>query len=104
MAVDFNDHGNVSMLELFNNSGYREQKNRITEKLIEGILLKKPAILESWIIESENTRATPAWYVSQKGDQWVVGLYPGGKELKFSDKTKAVACYIMKYMKALSGL
>jgi len=104
MAVDFNDQGNVSMLELFNKSGYKTQETEISEELIEEFLLKKPDLLESWLMESENTRATPAWYVSPKDNNWIVGLYPGGKEKKFSDKTKAVACYIKKYMEALSEL
>lgn len=104
MAVDYNSQGNVSMLELFYRSGYRKQESRITEELIEKLLLKNPDLVESWLIESENTRTTPAWYVLPKDNKWVVGLYPGGKELIFGDKNKACACYIKKYMEALNGL
>lgn len=104
MAVTFNSQHDISMLELLNCSGYRDLKNEISEELILEYLEKNADLVESWLMEAENTRGTPAWYISNKGNNWVVGLCPGGKELEYNDKNKACACYIKHYMEALSKL
>jgi len=104
MVVTFNSRRDFSMLELMNSSGYRGLKQEISEDLIQEYLEKNSELVESWVMESENTRGSPAWYISNKGSKWLVGLYPGGKELEFNDKYKACACYIKNYMEALSEL
>ena len=104
MAVTFNSQRDVSMLELMNSSGYRTIKNEISEELIQKYLENNSDLVESWLLESENTRGTPAWYISREGSKWFVGLYPGGEELQFSNKYKACACYVKNYMEALSEL
>jgi hypothetical protein len=104
MAVTFNSQRDVSMLELLNRSKYRELKSEITEELIKGHLEKNAVLVQSWLMESENNRGSPAWYISSKDNKWIVGYYPGGEEFEFNNKNIACACYIKHYMEALSEL
>ncbi len=104
MADDFKSQRDVSLLELFNQSGYREVKNEITEELIESYLNKNSNLVQSWLTESEDTRGTPAWYISSKNNIWIVGFYPGGEQLEFNEINRACACYVKRYMESLSEL
>jgi hypothetical protein len=105
LAQDFAREGGVSMLALLRRSGYSEAVP-ISEERIEAYLRHHPELVESWLMESRNTRGTPAWYLldSRDGGDWTVGYYPGETKSQFRDKFKACAFYVQQFVRELSDL
>ena len=103
LAQDFAREGDVSMVALLHRSAYSEA-DPISQDSIEDYLRSHPELVESWVMESLNTRSTPAWYLREAvgGSDWKVGLYPDGMEYHFSDKFKACAFYVRQFVRELS--
>ncbi len=90
-----------SLWNLFQESGYQESSDEVTEELIEIYLDKNPSLTQSWLSHSEDNRGTPAWYFIFKNNKWIVGFYPGGIDMEFMESNKACAHYIKMLMRSL---
>ena len=91
------------MLELFHRSGYSGQE-ALTVGEIEHYLRDHPELIDSWLLESQDTRASAAWYFMKPREQsqtWIVGFCPGTESHEFSDKYRACAVYIDKFIENL---
>ena len=105
MAIDFQNKGNVSMRELFTNSGYINIEEKPNEKHFEQCLNNNSDLIQSWLDNSMNTRGSSSWYITENSNtEWLVGFYPNGKEQVFKNLNKACAFYINNYAKQLYDL
>jgi hypothetical protein len=103
MAVDFRNKKNVSMLELFRLSGFSGGEP-IREAELAAYLRGHPELIDSWLLESVDTRYSPAWYFKPPEDgskDWVVGYCPRTEIRKFADKYDACAFYVSRFVDRL---
>jgi hypothetical protein len=104
LAARFQDQAESSMGELLARSGY-SLSDEISDESIEEYLKSHPELVNSWLIESRNTRENPAWYIfpPKDGSDWVVTHYPDASKHTFTDKFKACAFYVRVYVKQLGS-
>lgn len=94
MPSEFTSRGNISIKELFEKSGYQQNYFEITEINIEEYLTENKHLVETWRRFSEDQRCIPTYYFIQNEEKWIVGYYPNGDELEFTESIKACAYYI----------
>ena len=83
MPLACRERGDVSMADLLAESGYTDCPDDITEGDLEKHIREHPDLIQLWLVESEDQRCTPAWYLKAPAEGspargWVVGFYPGG--------------------------
>ena len=106
MPKDFRDRGNISMVGLLEESGYLESSDKITEEALEDYFKENNELIEDWLLESMDTRSSPAWYFKSptdhtRADNWTVGFYPDGDIYKFNEGYKACAFYVKRFLEKL---
>ncbi len=99
IPVDFHELGNKSWNTLLKESGYLENREKVTVDKIEEALRLRSNLINDWIQFSDDNRSTPAWVLG-KGDsgKYSVTHYPEGKEfqdLVTLDGFKACAYFII---------
>lgn len=104
LAARFQDQAELSMGELLGRSGFA-LGDEISDDDLESCLKAHPELVNAWLIESRNTRESPAWYIfpPKDGSQWVVSHYPDNSKHTFQDKFKACAFYVRVYVKQLAS-
>ena len=104
LAERFQDQAELSMGEMLARSGFA-LTNEISDEALEQYLREHPELVNSWLIESKNTRENPAWYIlpPKDGSQWIVTHYPDNNKYTFEDKFKACAFYVRVYVKQLAA-
>jgi hypothetical protein len=100
MALDFKEHGNISMVVLLKKSGYVAFHTEITENKLSEYLRNHTDLIDTWITESDNKRTSAGWYIKEIEDRfkkskiWTVGYYPNGKVREFSEGADACGFYV----------
>ena len=100
MASDFYRLRNRSILDLLKSSGYVQDHDAITEQQLQVVFEANPELIHPWFILSEDKRTKYGYYLlppggsPNKGADWVVGYYPGGKEEHFSGGPSACARFV----------
>lgn len=92
------------MLDLFRLSGYSEP---ISENEFAEHLEVHPDLIEAWLLESADTRYSPAWYFrpcNSNPKTWEVGLYPGTEIHRFGDQYSACAFYVCRFIDQLGKI
>lgn len=112
MPVMFKSLGNISMIDLLVQSGYRSSPGSVTAARIRRHLRAHPELLDPWLFHSEDQRCSPAWFLAEPGNpsgnesSWAVGLMTENAEVislkRFSNRTAATAHYIMRQAENLS--
>jgi hypothetical protein len=104
LAAEFQDQAEASIGTLLSRTGY-SLGQPISDEALEEYLRGNPILVNSWLIESKNTRENPAWYLNppKTGTGWVVSYYPDNIQEKFEDKFKACAFYIRVYVLQLAA-
>lgn len=104
LAAEFQDQAELSMGELLAKSGY-SLAQEISDQALEEYFRIHPELVNSWLIESRNTRENPAWYIfpPKNGSAWLVTHYPDTINHTFTDKFKACAFYVRVYVKQLGS-
>ncbi len=108
MAKVHKERGDISIVALLEESGYRAISNEIPEQAIESFLRTHPDLVDSWHHYSMDQRCSPSWYIQEPsenssiGNEWIVGFMPGNddnrKEIfKFNDGFQACAFFIKKF-------
>ena len=114
MAKVYKERGDISIVTLIEESGYRTVSNEITEQAIESFLRTHPNLVDSWLLYSMDQRCTPSWYIQEPlenssiGDEWVVSYMTGDvdsrKEIfKFKNGFQACAFFIKKFSHQIIG-
>jgi hypothetical protein len=100
MASEFFRLRNRSILDLLKSSGYIQDHDATTVKLLQIVFEANPELIRPWFILSENKRTKYGYYVSppdglpNKGADWAVGYHPGGREEHFSSGPSACARFV----------
>ncbi len=104
LAARFQDQAELSMGELLAHSGY-SLADDISDEALEEYLKNHPELVNSWLIESRNTRENPAWYIfpPKDGSGWVVTHHPDASKHNFTDKFKACAFYVRVFVKQVAS-
>src|SRR5262245_36105945 len=91
MPIDHRSSRTASMLGLFRSRGYSEP---IAESEVGEYLKAHPELIDAWLLESADTRYSPAWYFrscNSNSNKWEVALYPGTEVHRFGDQHSACA-------------
>jgi len=111
MPIMFRAQAGVSMVALFQQSGYSVIRPAISESDIERYLRSHPEVVSSWVAYSEDQRCSPSWYLAAPGvgldtkQGWRVGYYASEGRLPerlFPDEYAACAFFITRYLEELS--
>jgi|SRR4051812_36174007 hypothetical protein len=106
LAVEFQNEANdLSMPTLISRTGYSKSV-AISEEALETYLRLHPELVISWLLESKNTRGTPAWYLlpPKSGSEWIVSHYPSEVRHQFPDQFKACAFYVRHFVMQLTSV
>jgi hypothetical protein len=103
MPAEYERRGNVSMIELLRESGYLKADWELTEVLLQTYLSEHPEAIEAWLAESRDQRVSEGWYLQDPEatgirGRWLVGYYPNGPRMNYSDGVRACAAFIKQYV------
>lgn len=101
MARDFNHRGDMSMVQLLEESGYIQHRNEIDEDKIAESLKDDKSIVDDWIRYSEDQRCTPSWYYDGQRIGYLNENGKPEKQSQFDDPLEGCALYIKKEMEEL---
>lgn len=86
-----------SIYHLLKESGYRQFRDQITPNVLVECLRRERHLINDWMLYSEDKRTGSGWYFEVSGeDRYVVGYYPKGPEMSFSDPALACAEFIAR--------
>ena len=96
----FAERGDTSIIDLALELNVSEHLRNIAVADLQATFEKSPALENSWLAMSEDTRASHSWYVRQQpgSSQWEVGFYPGGEVILFNKRSEASATYALKFL------
>jgi hypothetical protein len=95
---DFYSHQNKSVIQLFNESGYLEQRDLVTKEKLMEYLMANPDLITDWENYSSDKRYSPGWYLLKDQSQWIVGYssVPSQEQKTFfTSGTEACAEFIL---------
>jgi hypothetical protein len=98
MPVEFHKRGNVSMTDLFVESGFLDSPNRTDSSSLAEYFRSNPELVDEWVQYFQDQRCSPAFYLmppSKGSDAWVVSYTgtdgPFVEEQRYSDRSVACA-------------
>lgn len=96
MPIAFSNRSDVTMIQLFEESGYIESRKEIDkEKILEYVKMDKN-IVDAWILYSEDQRCTPSWYFTGQKVAYLTREGKSENEMHFDDPAEGCAIYIKK--------
>ena len=104
MPIDFSDRGDVSMIQLFEESGYIQSPNEIDKEKILEYVKNDKNIVDAWISYSEDQRCTPSWYFTGHKVAYLTKEGKSDYEMHFDNPIKGCAAYIEKMLDQLYSI
>ena len=105
MPREFRRRQDVSMLALLKESGYFGRAPDITVAALQSHFATHADDLEGWILNSDDNRSSPAWYIAEPGSanaKWVVGHHPGDRRDHFESRAEACAVYVKRWLESVA--
>jgi hypothetical protein len=104
LPVQFKTRENVSVLQLLEDSGYREAPSKLTAESVSKYLYGHPDLTEAWFAYSEDKRTSSGWYLVQRsGDAFEIGYIPKGERISIEGRVPACAEFIVREVRAIAG-
>jgi hypothetical protein len=104
IATRFKARGDVSVLKLVDESGYRSSPTALSADAVTSYLARHQALVDAWIGYSEDKRVSSGWYIVEtSGHRFEVGYYPRGGCLCFEDRDRACAEFIVREVRSIAG-
>ena len=103
LALDYNNIGTKSIVQLVEQSGYAKDPTAVTLSAVESVLRDHPDQCDAWYDYSEDKRTTSGWYVSEGRQEYIVGYYPNGPTLSFADRVAACAAYAIRELESITS-
>jgi hypothetical protein len=92
------------MVQLVAESGISACLALLTVPNIEACLLVDPHLVEHWLRWSANKRVTSGWYFKREASHFIVGIYPKGDVLTFSEPALACAEFVVREVNVLAAM
>ena len=103
LPVQFKSRGNVSLIRLVDESGYRSEPNALTVEAVSAHLLEHPDLIEVWLGYSRDKRSS-GWYIVQlPAGPFEVGSYPAGERISIADGASACAEFIVREVRSVGA-
>ena len=104
IPVRFYVRGDVSLLRLVDESGYRDSPEALTVNAVSAYLAHHPDLVEAWLGYSSDKRGSSGWYFVEKSPvKFEVGCHPNGPQLAFDDRDRACAEFIIHEVRSIAG-
>lgn len=106
MPVAFRSGESTSMATLFEQSGCANHMNSMTADVLAAFLRQRQELIDAWVIESCDRRTGSGPYLEEPrsdGRPWVVGDYPSGEQVEYTDGASACAAFILRRLHELAG-
>jgi hypothetical protein len=87
--------GNKSFTQLVRESGITDPTSGATAEALASALRADPALIDGWLLWSQNKRVSSGWYFERDGGGCTVGYFPKGKRLRFDDVALGCAEFIL---------
>jgi hypothetical protein len=95
-------NSNQSPVSLLRGAGYERLGEAVRASDIADSLRRHPDLAEAWLAYSSDKRVDQGWYVTElPGGAYRVGYYPAGVVLDFSDRTEAVAEFVVRELRSI---
>ena len=104
LPVVFRSMGDHSMVDLLAISGYRPGLTSLTRDGLVAVLRGEPTLVDAWLTQSVDKRGPSGWFFSSENPSFVVGFYPRGPRMAFTDPTEACAEFILREVDAMADL
>jgi hypothetical protein len=99
------------MVDLLRETGYFLEDRSLKRSDIEQFLRANPDLIEDWLLESEDQRCSPAWFISESTNSagkpvWEVGYIGRSGTLEFREKYndlfRACSYFVARYIERLA--
>jgi hypothetical protein len=87
--------GSKSFAQLVRESGITDPASGASTEALAALLRTDRALIDGWLLWSENKRASSGWFLQRDGDGCIVGYFPGGERLRFDDVALGCAKFIL---------
>jgi hypothetical protein len=96
LPVDCKTMRTKSALQLVQESGFFENPSALLQSEVESYLREHSDLVHDWLIWSADKRTDRGWYFLEEAGHFVVGYYPLGDQITFSDPVKACAEFVIR--------
>lgn len=99
LPKNFYEEQNKSPIQLFKESGYRENPYDITKQKLVKHLEENPSLIFEWEKYSSDIRYSPSWYFLKDNSNWVVGYSDEStkeQRIAYSSEFEACAEFILR--------
>ncbi len=108
MPGEFKRRGDVSMIQLLEESGYLSNSAAVTVQKLRDHFCTHPEDLQAWVLHSEDNRGSPSWYIvepsaANAGAKWIVGYHPGDRRETYDHRDEACAVYVKRWLEQIGG-
>lgn len=101
----------MSSTALIQQSGYLDNPETLSHETVLSYLQRHPFLIDLWLMWSGDKRSAGGWYFKKDGTRFVLDLLEGqhekprdGQKMIFKDAAEACTEFIIKEIKAISGL
>lgn len=95
--------GSKSAIQLLEESGYFEMPNELTIEALVAFIGSHPNVILAWLKWSEDKRVSSGWYFVWKAGGYIVGHFPNGPQLPFSDGVQACAEFVVREVATIAS-
>jgi hypothetical protein len=88
--------GRKSFVAVVRDTGVHPQRAALNAEALTPILRSDPSLIEGWLRWSMNKRVSSGWYFVAESGGYIVGYFPGGECLRFSEAAPACAEFIVR--------
>jgi hypothetical protein len=82
LPVAFNSCGDVSVIQLLDESGYLASPTSLTVDAVSTVLSRSPELTDAWLSYAEDKRMSSGWYVTQReAESFEIGCHAGGERI-----------------------
>ena len=96
-----------SAVEVARRSGFGRRGDEVTVERIRRCLSGHPDWVDAWFHWSEDSRATPSWYLVEEAGEYEVGHFGSGgrsSQVRFADRLEACATYVRHQLEGIARL
>ena len=87
--------GKKPFTQLVRESGITDPASGATAGALASVLRADPALINGWLLWSQNKRVSSGWYFERDGEGCTVSYFPKGKRLRFDDVALGCAEFIL---------